>query len=114
MANREFSAMTRQQDGKTIIDLSGEINGLVEADLNEAYVLAEKTGSQTIVLNFSEVEYINSTGIALIVGLLARARKNQRKLVVFGLSDHYTEIFNITRLADFMTIYPDEVSAISS
>ncbi len=114
MAAREFNANVRQQDGKTIIDLNGEINGLVEADLNEAYTIAESTESKTIVLNFSDVEYINSTGIALIVGLLAQARKNQRRLVVFGLSDHYTEIFTITRLADFMTIFPDEVTAISS
>jgi hypothetical protein len=34
-------------------------------------------------------------------------------MVVFGLSDHYIEIFEITRLADFMTIYPDEASVLS-
>jgi hypothetical protein len=32
-------------------------------------------------------------------------------LAVFGLSDHYLEIFQITRLADFLDIYPDENSA---
>ena len=58
-----------------------------------------------IVLNFQEVDYINSTGIALIVGLLAQARKSHRQLVVYGLSEHYQEIFRITRLSDFMQIY---------
>ena len=57
--------------------------------------------------------YINSTGIALIVGLLARARKSNRRLVVIGLSDHYVEIFHITRLVDFMSIYPDETSVLA-
>jgi anti-sigma B factor antagonist len=114
MNTREFHAQVRIQDNKAVIDLHGEINGLVEADLNEAYTQAEALGRETIVLNFTGVEYINSTGIALIVGLLAQARKTRRQLIVFGLSDHYKEIFRITRLSDFMTIYPDEVSAISA
>jgi anti-anti-sigma factor len=58
------------------------------------------------------VDYINSTGIALIVGLLARARKSHRRLLACGLSEHYIEIFQITRLADFMTVFPDEKSAV--
>jgi anti-anti-sigma factor len=114
MTDREFKATIRNQDSKAIIDLKGEINGLVEGDLNEAYKTAETFSSGTIVLNFNQVEYINSTGIALIVGLLAQARKNRRQLVVFGLSDHYQEIFSITRLSDFMKIYPDESSALSA
>ncbi len=95
-----------------IIDLHGEINSGVEAALNSAYDQAEAEGRDNIILNFSDVNYINSTGIALIVGLLARARKAHRTLTVFGLSEHYTDIFNITRLADFMNILPDEQSAL--
>lgn len=114
MDPREFFTQVRKQDDKAIIDLHGQINGLVEADLNEAYNQAEGFLVQTIVLNFTDVEYINSTGIALIVGLLAQARKTHRNLIAFGLSDHYVEIFTITRLSDFMSIYPDEVSAVSA
>ena len=44
--------------------------------------------------------------------LLARARKAKRRLLVYGLSPHYQEIFQITRLADFMAIYADEASAL--
>ena len=61
-----------------------------------------------MVLDFAGVTYMNSTGIALIVGLLARARKNGQTLAARGLSEHYREIFEITRLADFMTILDDE------
>ena len=65
-----------------------------------------------MLLNFEAVEYINSTGIALIVGLLARGRAEARNIVAFGLDDHYREIFTITRLSDFMTLFPDEDSAV--
>jgi anti-anti-sigma factor len=82
--------------------------------LSAAYVEAESRNTTSVLLNFSGVDYINSTGIALIVGLLARARKSGRKLLTCGLSPHYTEIFQITRLADFMTIVSDEASALTS
>ena len=68
---------------------------------------------EVILLNFHGVDYINSTGIAVVVGLLARARAARRRLLAFGLSEHFVEIFNITRLADFMTVYPDEATALA-
>ncbi len=109
-----FAAQVRTQPGLATIDLAGDINAFAEVGLNRAYSEAEQFDPATIVLNFSHVGYINSTGIALIVGLLARARKAHRSLSVCGLSDHYLEIFQITRLADFMTIYPDETSAMQA
>jgi len=54
---------------------------------------------------------LNSTGIALIVELLAQARKSRKHLIVYGLSEHYLEVFQITRLSDFMDIYEDEANA---
>jgi anti-sigma B factor antagonist len=108
-----FETHVRTQDGMVVIDLVGEINATAEAALNSAYHTAEQNSPAAIVLNFQAVEYMNSTGIALIVGLLAQARKAHLRLVVYGLSDHYQEIFNITRLSDFMQIYADERSALA-
>ena len=111
MNETTFTAQVRSQPGMATIDLAGEINNNAEEALNRAYSEAEGFNPKMIVLNFHQVGYINSTGIALIVSLLGRARKTERALAVFGLSDHYLEIFQITRLADFLTIYPDETSA---
>jgi anti-anti-sigma factor len=112
MVSKPFSANVRHTTGSAIIDLHGEIHGQAEQSLNAAYAEAVEREPATIVLNFKDVNYINSTGIALIVGLLAQARKAKRQLKVYGLSDHYVEIFHITRLADFMHIFPDETSAL--
>lgn len=113
MSSQEFDAQVRSEGLTAIIDLRGEINAQAEVALNHAYTQANSSNSSKIILNFSQVEYINSTGIALIVGLLAQARMGHKTLAVFGLSDHYREIFNITRLADFMNIYQDEASALA-
>jgi anti-sigma B factor antagonist len=109
----EFKAETRFRDGVAVIELHGDVNGDAERGLDAASHEAEAYNPTTIVLNFKEVGYINSTGIALIVGVLARARKDRRTIVACGLSDHYQEIFTITRLSDFMRMFPDEESAVA-
>ncbi len=113
MGTIPFEAQVRRHDGMAVIDLHGEINGNAEEALNKAYAEAAALQPGSILLNFAGVDYINSTGIALIVGLLAQARKTGRRLLTSGLSPHYVEIFKITRLADFMSIHPDEASALA-
>jgi anti-anti-sigma factor len=110
---KQLEAQVRAQNGMAVVELHGEINNSAEEILNSAYARAEQISPDGVVLNFSGVDYINSTGIALIVGLLAQARKSHRKLVVCGLSEHYQEIFRITRLSDFMQMYDSEASALA-
>ncbi len=115
MPTRAFEArVSHRQPRVVVIELQGEINSFAEASLSAAYAEAEAHNPQAILLNFSQVDYINSTGIALIVTLLAKARKSHIRLLTCGLSDHYVEIFNITRLADFMAVYPDESTALAA
>jgi anti-anti-sigma factor len=102
----------RYHDGAAVLDLPAQIDHSAEPALKQAYTVAADHGATTLVLNFSGVEFLSSTGIALIVGILARARKERRTIRATGLSDHYREIFEITRLADFMTIYADENAAL--
>ena len=99
-----FRAETRWEGETAVLDLHGEINSLADAVLDAAYSEAEQANPSKIMLNFAGVDYINSTGIALIVGLLARARAAHRPIAASGLSEHYREIFTITRLSDFMEI----------
>ena len=113
MSSKTLSAGVRHQPGVSVIELHGEMNASAEDILNAAYAEAEQRGLDIILLNFHDVSYINSTGIALIVSLLARARKQHRRLLACGLSDHYVEIFQVTRLSDFLHIFPDETSALA-
>ena len=109
---RHLSVEVRTEDGIAVLDLVGEINSFGEEAMNAAYAEAEAEDPKTILLNFEGVDYINSTGIALIVGLLAKARAAHRSLLACNLSEHYVEIFNITRLSDFMSVFPDEQTAV--
>ena len=112
MPAEHLEATVRQEPGVAVIDLKGEINGFAQEALDAAYSEAESNDPEVILLNFEGVDYINSTGIALIVGLLAKARASHKRLLACNLSEHYVEIFEITRLSDFMSVFPDEESAV--
>jgi anti-anti-sigma factor len=113
MSSKMLEATVRHQPSVSVVDLHGEINIHAEAVLNDAYAEAEARGLDIILLNFSDVSYINSTGIALIVSLIARARKQHRRLLACGLNDHYREIFQVTRLIDYLNVFPNEKSALA-
>jgi anti-anti-sigma factor len=112
MADR-FDATIRVDRATALIDLVGDIDGGAARGIHEAYEAAANGGVARVVLNFERTGYINSTGIAVIVELLARARKDRREVHAYGLTDHYRQIFMITRLADFVTLHADERSAIA-
>ena len=114
MTDQILTVHIRHQNNRAILDLKGNINAASADVLTDAYQEASKGSSSAIVLNFTAVDYINSTGIAVIVSLLAQARQTHRQLIVFGLSDHYLEIFKITRLSDFMTIHTSETEALGA
>jgi anti-anti-sigma factor len=109
-----FDARVRRRGDVAVVDLAGELDARADEALTRALDAAADGRPATILLNFTRVSYINSTGIALIVGVLAQARKAGGKVLSCGLSDHYREIFEITRLTDFVHLYPDEDSAVAA
>ncbi len=109
-----LEAAVRNHPDTAVIDLKGDIDGTAEDALQNAYRDALIQKPHSVLLNFTNVGYINSKGIALIVMLLAQARKSGTRLLTTGLSPHYIEIFNITRLSDFMKFYPDEQTALAN
>jgi len=90
--------------GEARLAMRGDIDIAADEALAAAYVAAAQTGASRVVLDFADVDYINSTGIALIVRLLAEARRDHREVIAEGLSEHYRDIFRITRLSDYLTI----------
>jgi anti-sigma B factor antagonist len=98
-------AFTLGLDGqRAVVTLAGRIDRDAGTVLEEAYTGAIAGAPSAVDLDFTDVEYINSTGIALIVSLLARARAQGLPIRAGGLTEHYIHIFDITRLSDFIEI----------
>src|SRR4051794_22416517 len=88
-----------------IIDITGDVTAATEDPLMEAYATADAPGVRAIILNFGELEYMNSGGIGLLVMLLVRAQRRGQAVLGVGLSEHYREIFGLTRLDEAITLH---------
>jgi anti-sigma B factor antagonist len=97
-----------------VVDIKGDITAAAENALMDAYTQATAAGARTIILNFSGLEYMNSSGIGLLVTLLVRANRHKQRLLACGLSDHYQQIFELTRLNEAISIYNSEAEALAA
>jgi anti-sigma B factor antagonist len=105
----------RRLNGRvSVIDISGEVTAKSEEALAEAFANAGSGQTQAIILNFDQMEYMNSSGIGLLVTLLIRAQRGKQKLLACGLSDHYRQIFQLTRLDEAIGICGSEGEAVAS
>jgi len=98
----------------SIIDIQGEVSAFAEDTLMEASAEASTPTTRAIILNFSELEYMNSSGIGLLVTLLIRVNRQKQHLMAFGLSDHYRRIFELTRLNEAIGIYDSEADVLAA
>lgn len=97
----------------TILRVHGEITGGSEAVLMGAYGQVP-AGARSVVLDFGDLEYMNSGGIGLLVTLLVRAQRAGQHLHAIGLSDHYRQILSLTRLDEAISIHDDEPAALAA
>ena len=104
---REPSEATR------VIAIEGDITAESEEVLMDAYGRASGDSVRSFVLDFTGLQYMNSGGIGLLVTLLVRAQRQRQQVLAFGLSEHYTQIFELTRLDEAVGIHESESLVIS-
>lgn len=100
--------------GIRVVDIVGEITSFSEEVLRDAHTEAAADGATAVILNFTDLEYMNSGGIGLLVTTLIRAQRSGHALSAYGLSDHYREIFSLTRLDEAIEIFEDESAAVAA
>jgi anti-sigma B factor antagonist len=102
----------RPNPSTSVIVIKGDVTAASEDVLMEAYQEAVADGATAIILNFTDLEYMNSGGIGLLVTLLVRANRNGQSVLACGLSDHYRQIFELTRLDEAIAIHDTEEDAL--
>ena len=101
-------------DGVAVIELTGDVTAACESELMDAYRDAGRAEVRGIVLDFTRLDYMNSSGIGLLVTLLVRVRREGRQISAYGLSDHYRQIFELTRLDEVISVHTDEGQAVAA
>jgi len=115
MPEAQVKMKVRKASDKTrIIDVEGELTVFAEDVLMDAYNQASDGQVRAIILNFEHLEYMNSSGIGLLVTLLIRINREKQRLLTYGLSDHYKSIFQITRLDDAIAVHDSEEEAVQA
>jgi anti-sigma B factor antagonist len=107
-------AVRRVDQSISIIDISGDMTANAESNLMQAYAEAVVPGVRTVILNFSGLQYMNSSGIGVLVTLLVRMNRLKQHLLAFGLSEHYQLIFELTRLNEAIGVYDSELAAVAA
>ena len=94
-----------QREGSSaILRIHGEITGGSEPELMGAY--GEAGDARSVILDFADLEYMNSGGIGLLVTLLVRTQRAGQKLLAVGLTDHYRQILALTRPRLATPVFP--------
>ena len=110
MAN-DVQATLRDVPPLTIIDLAGDVTTFADEAINTAYQQACERGAENILMNFTAVDYLNSAGISIIIGVLTEARKADQRLLVTGLTPHYRKIFQMMGLSQYAPVFESEDAA---
>ncbi len=113
MLEDELTVSTRDREGVAIVDLVGDVTTFAEEKINSAYREVTNKGTRFVLLNFRQNDYINSAGIAILIGIVTEVNRNGQKLAVSGLSQHFQKIFRMVGLAQYAEIYQNEDEAIS-
>jgi anti-anti-sigma factor len=101
---------TASADPITVLRFSGDITSASQPAILGTYEGLPDTVKR-ILLDFSKVEYLNSSGIALVIQMMIAASKRGQAIHSFGLSPHFVKVFTMVGITKYTTLHPDEASA---
>lgn len=97
-----------------VLRFEGDIASTSKEAVLGTYQGLSKTEAKLILLDFSKVDYINSSGIALVIQLLIEAANSGQKVLAFGLSPHFTKVFTMVGITKYAGLFPDQTSALAA
>ncbi len=107
-------AVKRHTEKIAVIHIRGDVTAACEQVLSQAWDEASLAPTRVVIIDFTDLSYMNSSGIGMLVTVLVRANRAKQKLLAFGLTDHYRQIFTLTRLDEAIGIHDDEAAAVAA
>lgn len=93
------------------IRFSGDISSASQDAVLGTFSRLPARDSGRLLLDFAKVDYINSSGIALVIQLLMQASKVGEQVAMFGLTPHFQKVFAMVGITKYATICADEAAA---
>jgi anti-anti-sigma factor len=98
----------------TVLRFEGDIASTSKEAVIGLYQSLSKDDAKLILLDFTKVDYINSSGIALVIQLLIEASNSGQKVVAFGLSAHFTKVFTMVGITKYAGLYATQDQALAA
>jgi len=110
--NKEIQVSISQKDEVSILNIKGDVTAITGESIEAAYQKVTTAGTKKILLHFDQDGYINSGGIAILIGIASESRKSGQTVRITGLSGHFQKIFNMVGLTKYTEIFPSEELAL--
>lgn len=104
---------TRPRGDVSVIDIKGDVTAVTGQPIEDAYHKVTAAGAKKILLAFAADCYINSGGIAILIGVLAESKKTGQAVRMTGLTAHFQKIFAMVGLTKYAQIHPSEDAALA-
>ena len=98
----------------TCLRFSGDVSSASKDAIVGTYQALDKASHKQILLDFKGVEYLNSSGIALVIQVLMEANKSGQTIAICGLTPHFTKVFTMVGITKYATLYPDEAATVAA
>jgi anti-sigma B factor antagonist len=98
----------------TCLRFGGDISSASKDAVVGTYQALDKAAHKHLLLDFKGVEYLNSSGIALVIQVLMEASKSGQTVAICGLTPHFTKVFTMVGITKYATLSPDEATALSA
>jgi anti-anti-sigma factor len=98
----------------TVLRFEGDIASTSRDAVLGTYQSLSKTTVKQILLDFTKVDYINSSGIALVIQLLIEASNSSQKVYAFGLSPHFVKVFTMVGITKYAGLFPSQAEALAA
>ena len=110
----DLSLETRQAADRTVVAVGGEIDVYTAPKLRDKITELVNSGHHDLLIDLEKVEFLDSTGLGVLVGGLKKVRAQDGSMELICSQDRLLKIFRITGLAKVFTIHDSESAALGA
>lgn len=110
--SKDLEITVSREGDVAVIDLQGDVTAVTGQEVEDAYNKVSEEGAAKILFQFREDNYINSGGIAFLIGVAAESKGREQTIRYSGLSEHFQKIFDMVGLTRYIEIFPTTEDAL--
>jgi anti-sigma B factor antagonist len=103
----------KESGAVTVLELGGRLDSNTSKVLEDKVMEILGQGKKNLLMDFKDVDYINSTGLRVLLLALQQLKKNQGKLVLSTIKDYMKEVFEISGYTEIFPIYGSQEEALN-